>query len=91
MIRAERARIIIEKMSGMGFLGVDVQVCAICALQLPQLTERSARNESKQIKQLIEYDRVPKRIPKRTRTGEDWPSFGEDLKSLALKAFPDLN
>lgn len=28
---------------------------------------------------------------RRKRPGEDWPSFGEDLKSLAIKAFPDLN
>ena len=27
----------------------------------------------------------------RKRPGEDWASFGEDMKSLAIKAFPDLN
>ena len=27
----------------------------------------------------------------RKRPGEDWPSFGEDLKSPAIKAFLDLN
>ena len=28
---------------------------------------------------------------RRKRPGEDWASFGEDMKSLAIKAFLDLN
>ena len=32
MIRRDGVKTITEKVSGMGFLGVDVQVCSICAL-----------------------------------------------------------